>query len=514
MRAPVHVSWAAAPLCLLAACGSAADGAGALPTPDVGDPYAVRFSTLIGGRANEQPRGAGTTASGELLLVGGSGSDDFPTTEGVLQPGRAGGVMDVFVLQLGRDGELDWSTFLGGKGYDRAYSVRTDAARRVYVAGRAGPGFPLREALQNEFAGDFTDNAYGPQDGFLACLSEDGGELLWSTYLGDPGPGCVRDLDVAPDGTVHFVMLELEADLALVPERAFLARRPSDEPCGLVAQLAPWAGPGHPVELRWASYLGGTAKDSPTSVAAAPDGGTYVAGITFSADFPVAGEHADAGHGGGKDAFVARFDRDGQLLWSTFLGGSSDDGAVGTQGLKVAADGSVYVCGFTSSRDFPVVGSAFQAENAGGFDGLWEARADRFVARFSPEGRLVATTLFGGDGRDDGEGLALAPGGDVLLAGFTYSTPESLPVHPGGRSPAARGGGDGLGVVLAPDLDRLLFTLRLGGEAKDWFRACAAGPDGGLWLAGTTWGDDFPTGPGPRRRRAGEDLIVVRLEPH
>jgi hypothetical protein len=128
-------------------------------------------------------------------IYSGSGSD-----------GRgSAGDTDVFVSKFDQEGNLIWSSFLGGYNYDRAYAVEVGPNDDVFVAGRAGDGFPTTPGvLQTTFSGDNNANSlYGQQDAFVTRLAADGGSLVWSTYVGEGGQGIIRDIDVDPSGIVY-----------------------------------------------------------------------------------------------------------------------------------------------------------------------------------------------------------------------------------------------------------------------------------------------------------------------
>src|SRR5229473_2064814 len=104
--------------------------------------------------------------------------------------------------------------------------------------------------------------------------------------------------------------------------------------------------------LIYSTYLGGNSLDRGFSIAADRAGNAYVTGETLSTDFPTMNPLQANYHGGdGGDAFVAKINPTGSaLVYSTYLGGSSDDG-----GSSIAVDsaGDAYVTGFTTSTDFP-----------------------------------------------------------------------------------------------------------------------------------------------------------------
>ena len=178
----------------------------------------LRSASLLDGNSGsgslkwEQARDVVTDSRGNMIIVGGTPSPDYPTTPGAYDRSFASGgsslgnagAMDVFITKLSPDGQLIWSTYLGGPNYDRAYAVEVDGADNVIVAGRAGDGFPTTSGVaQRNFSGDRSPNSlYGSQDGFVSKISADGRNLLWSTYFGGPGLGFIRDIDVDNNGNV------------------------------------------------------------------------------------------------------------------------------------------------------------------------------------------------------------------------------------------------------------------------------------------------------------------------
>src|ERR1035441_4081638 len=99
----------------------------------------------------------------------------------------------------------------------------------------------------------------------------------------------------------------------------------------------------------WGGSSGGN--DYGQAIALDSAGNAYIAGYTNSAGFPT-GTSApiQASRAGGNDAFVAKLSADGStLLYSTYLGASSDDYAYG---IAVDATGSAYVTGYTTSSTF------------------------------------------------------------------------------------------------------------------------------------------------------------------
>ena len=128
----------------------------------VGASYNLTFATYFGGSDGEQIRDICADAQGNMYVVGGSDGPDFPTTPGCFDDSFDGsgtmvqnaGHYDAIVAKFDAAGGLVWSTYIGGPDYDRAYGVEVDNAENVYVAGRAGPGFPTTAgSFQPDFRG-------------------------------------------------------------------------------------------------------------------------------------------------------------------------------------------------------------------------------------------------------------------------------------------------------------------------------------------------------------------------
>jgi hypothetical protein len=162
--------------------------------------------------------------------------------------------------------------------------------------------------------------------------------------------------------------------------------------------------------VSYATYLGGTAEDDGYAIAVDGSGNAYVTGQTKSTNFPT----KNALHGtktGGFDVFVTELSPTGSLVYSTYIGGTSDD-----SGNAIAVDGSgdAFVAGGTKSSDFPTQG-AYQST----FGGVLDA----FVLELNSTGSaLTYSTFVGGSGSDVANGLALGNGGNAYLVGSTTST--------------------------------------------------------------------------------------------
>jgi Beta-propeller repeat len=257
--------------------------------------------------------------------------------------------------------------------------------------------------------------------------------------------------------------------------------------------------------LVYSTYLGGSNDEGIFGIGFDAQRNIYIAGETSSVDFPTQNA-LQSQVGGSYDAFVSKFDASGKhLVYSTYLGGSDYDHAVG---IRVDGDGNTYVAGLTSSKDFPVK-NALQTSNAGGSDG--------FIARLNSTGStLVFSTYLGGSGTDQVNALALGPDDSIYVAGFTSSS--DFPTTPNAMQTKCDGGvqpfciGDGFVARLGASGQRLLYSTFVGGSSYDSAAGIAVDPQGNAYVAGQTSSSDFPVRNAYQPTFGGiGDAFVVRL---
>jgi hypothetical protein len=231
-------------------------------------------------------------------------------------------------------------------------------------------------------------------------------------------------------------------------------------------------------------------------VALDASGNVYVAGRTSSTDFPVSATRFQGVSGGGTDAFVVKLNPSASgpasLVYSTYLGGSADDGA---NGIVVDASGNATVVGRTASTDFPMgTGVPFQGSNGGG--------VDTFVARLGPAGStLLYATYLGGDGDERGLAIARDSANNVYVTGHTISS--NFPTTAGAFDTGC--GSDGscnFGLMdayvaklnpAASGAASLVYSTYLGGSGNEQGVGIAVDASGRSHVTGWTDSTDFPT---------------------
>ncbi len=473
------------------------------------------FVTYIGGSLSDFVRDVAFDAQGNLYAAGGSASSDFPTTPGAYDTSldtTGIKIRDATVMKFTPNGSVIWATLVGGPEHDRAYAVEVDAQGYVYIAGRAGPGFPTTAGvLQPGFAGDLNPNSlYGVQDGFVTKLSPDGSSVIWSTFFGTDDRSFIRDMDIDDAGQVYVVLTAVSRAVPHVTSGAFQTALPS----GRNAVVAKISADG--TQVIWASYLGGSNNDVETpALRVDPAGHVHVMGGTDSTDMPTTALAFDRTYGGNYDVHVAKFTADGSdLVFGTYLGGSALDGTE-THGLALDSLGKVVVAATTTSTDFPVTAGAWQTtyggsggQNTGQFSNY---PGDAFVAILSEDGtQRLAATFLGGQFGEGLEGVMLDAANNIYITGATYS--DDFPVTGDAYQSAYAGNADFFAAKLSPDLSELLYATYMGGAGTDFGRTSAADARGNFYIGGHTQSDDFPVLSAFQTIRRGDwDGVAIRL---
>lgn len=243
--------------------------------------------------------------------------------------------------------------------------------------------------------------------------------------------------------------------------------------------------------LRYLTYLGGTRDDSATAVTVDSAGQMYITGTTTSSDFPLAGNSVQTAYKISPtssvflpNAFVAVISIDAALVYGSYFGGTGGDYPFG---IALDAQNRIYVVGTTSSADFPATASAYQTTLFG--------PTDTFVFKIDTTASTVAyATYLGGEGRDDGRGIAVSPSGLVYFAASTLSLQFPMAGKSYNNSlPGIESLVIGVMDLTQSGVSSLVYSTYFGGSTLEEVRQIALDPKGRLLVTGWTLSSDFPT---------------------
>lgn len=253
--------------------------------------------------------------------------------------------------------------------------------------------------------------------------------------------------------------------------------------------------------LVYSTCLGGTGNDQALGVAADAMGNAYVVGYTDRSGFPITAGAYDPGSGASRAAFVTKLAPDGALVYSTLLGTADATETVQAEEVAVDALGNPVLVGWTDSPTFPVTAGAFATSHGGGHDA--------FVASLSADGTSLLWSTYLGGALDDAAADIAIDGSDIYVVGHTAS--DDFPVTAGAFMPLAPAP-NGFISRLDSSGSTLTYSSLFGGSLDDTVAHVVVEPTThDVFIAGWTYSDDFPLIDALNSTLTPRDSFVARL---
>jgi uncharacterized protein (TIGR03437 family) len=392
------------------------------------------------------------------------GAADGPVTPGAAQTQPGGGLCAQVTIRLGvapcsdahivkydPDGNVVFGTLLGGTNEEAGVAIAIDSAQNVYIAGITNPGLTAGSlpTTPNAAIQSSTTSTV-----FAAKLSADGSRFLYVTYL--------------PDILATALSISVDAQ-----GNAFIAGQTSSRHAYVVKISTDGSS------IAFTKLLAGSNQETATAAVADRAGNVIVAGHTSSPDFPVTSNAAQMNLAGAQNVFVSKIDPSGNVVSSTFFGGSSADDA---NAIQTDAAGNIYIAGATTSLDLPVTHGSFQPS---AMVPMWNLGPGGFLAKLAPDASaiLYSTYVPASDGSDfpvspGVSTLSVTPSGDAYIAGTAgagFPVTRSAPQ-------ACFGGSSDVFVAHLDSQGALRDSTYFGGLTDDTAWSSAIGSDGSVLL--------------------------------
>ena len=474
------------------------------------------YSTFLGGIHDDVAAHLAIDSQGNSYILGHAASEDYPTTSNAVQQLRKRHgyyVYNIVVTKISPSGVLLYSTFLGGSTDDFAIKlhgggcqdcfaqIALDTDGNAYVTGTTTSGdFPV---TANAFQPKYPQGA--ATAAFLSAISNDGSQLLYSTFFGGAG-GAGGGLVSVKNGKVY---LSGSASAGLPTTTNALLK---SMPAGYYAAYAAIFDltKSGSAQLVASTYYGSANPISNTtargnfSLAMAIDnaGNLWLGGETYTNNLPttsnallptISAIKSSCSSGNiNSAAFLAKLSGDlSTVLYGTYLSGQTrntlDECGEWISAITMDGSGNLYLSGGTPSASFPVTPGAFQTVFPAKF-------ITPFVAKLNPSATAITwSTFFGGNGGDS------APRGDILLDaqgnvwidGYTLGG-STFPITPNAYQRSLNGGSDGFIAELSGDGKTLIYSTYLGGSRDDAVSGMALDKQNNLYISGSTQSADFP----------------------
>jgi hypothetical protein len=241
-----------------------------------------------------------------------------------------------------------------------------------------------------------------------------------------------------------------------------------------------------PFLAHFSTYFGGSGDERGYKIAVDSSGNSYIGGCTDSfGSFPVKNANSSFFGSGINDAFVFKLDPQGALVFSTYIGSSSNDDA---QDIAVDVFGNVIIAGTTFASDFPVYNAIKPIFGGGAHDG--------YITKFNSTGNgLIFSTFIGGSGKDTITAMDIDQSGNISFVGDTWSC--DLPVTTGAyqstTSECASSPYEPFVGKLNNTYNGYVFFTYLGGPGSDRIHEIEVDASGNVYVSGETESTSFPT---------------------
>ena len=304
-------------------------------------PDSDSWIATFGSNTSDYGRGIAVDGSGNVYITGYTASS-----------GEGG--YDAIIAKYDNSGTIQWQRTLGGTYDEYGLAIAVDGFGNVYITGTT------------------TSSGAGSYDAFIAKY-DNSGAIQWQRTLG--GTGDDRGYGIAVDSSGNVYIIGYTDNSGTGSNDALIAKYDTD---GLFKWQRTFGNPNVNVNLN---------VENGVDIAVDGSGNVYISGSTNSSG---AGDY---------DAFIAKYNTSGTLLWQRTLGGANAD--VGYD-IAVDSSGNVYIAGYT------------QSAGAGGQDVL--------IAKYNTDGDYQWQRSLGDTSDDQGWSIAVDGSGNVYITGYTNSS--------------------------------------------------------------------------------------------
>ncbi|WP_193172709.1 SBBP repeat-containing protein [Nisaea nitritireducens] len=449
----------------------------------------MQFVKGIGGTSAEQGDSIQVDSSGNSYVTGYfGGTVDFDPGAGTVNLTSAGN-QDIFIAKYDSSGGLVWAKGVGGTNSDYGRSIEIDSSGNSYVTGQfqGTADFDPSGVTQNLTSAGSSDIFIAKYDG--------SGDLVWAKSVGGTSADDSKSIQVDSsgnsyvtgyfDGTVDFDPSGVTQNLTSAGGNdIFIAKYDSNG--GLV----------------WAKNLGGTGGDQGDSIQVDSSGNSYAAGnFQGTSDFDPSGVTQNLTSAGGNDAFFAKYDSSGALVWAKNVGGTDYDAV---NSIQVDSSGNSYVTGiFQGTADFDPDAGVTNLTSAGLYD--------TFIAKYDSSGGLVWAKNIGGTENDIGLSVAVDSSGNSYVTGDFKGTADFDPGA--GTTNLTSAGARDIFIAKYESSGALVWVKSFGGTSDDQGRSVQVDSSGNVHVTGVFQGTvDFDPGTGTENLTSAGSLDAFLLK--
>ncbi|MCC6583325.1 MAG: hypothetical protein IT271_06455, partial [Chitinophagales bacterium] len=245
-----------------------------------------------------------------------------------------------------------------------------------------------------------------------------------------------------------------------------------------------------PIALRWATWITNNSdgEDHGHGIwVDQKDGSIYILARIIGSGLITQGPFQSASAGNldivlGKYSEPATVGGSGTRVWQTYLGGSGDDNPYA---LEQGPDGNIYVTGYTSSSNYPLIGGGAFSGNS--LNANSQTANNIFITKINQAGNSIKSAVIGGNASEQSFDLRFDPSGDIIVGGYTSSTNLGTQYAGSGASNTNNGGTDVMLFKINSDLNTIRWMRNYGGSGNDQINIMNVKTStGDIYIGGTT----------------------------
>lgn len=316
----------------------------------------LNWATYYGGTETEIVRGGVkiNPNNGDIFIAAQSTSTNFPTQDigggAWFENTNPTGEQQIVLLRFDQTGIRQWGTYFNSSFSANVYDLDLSSTGKLYIVGDNAVGYVLPTqtwlSAYNQAAPDPNDP--NGTDAFIAGFDANG-VFEWGSYFGAGIAGAqdinesFRKVKLTPDGSIYAVGIADNNSAITLDAGGFFDGTHNGNNDVLAVRFSNVGA------LEWSTYFGGTGDEKDVyGIAADSANSLYISGVTLSSDYPVqdpgSGAFFDNTLNGTQSGFIAKFNSNVGLAWSTYFGAAGNDW---NTTLDVSPNGKVYVAEYT-----------------------------------------------------------------------------------------------------------------------------------------------------------------------
>lgn len=380
--------------------------------------------------------------------------------------------------------QVIFSTYYGDIGTDDADVLAVDTLGNIYLGCHS-------DSKKLPASSEFPYKLSGGMDALIVKLNSDGKTVGYITQVGGKDWDAVQGIVSDAERNIYAVGTTYSSDFP-ISNNSF-QKEFGGESDAFVVKLNPKG------DVIWSILLGGSADEDGRDIVIDSNNTIHIVGRTASENFPTTTDRAlQPESAGGIDAFITSIDLDGNVLNSSYIGGSGND--IGFA-INTNPNGQLLIAGTTNSHDFPVKNAVQNKINGDN---------DIFITAINQNNPGIEfSSYLGGSNSDQLYGMGVDSLGKVIITGVTSST--NFPVTEGAFQQSIGGGTD---IFISKfDLEKpsMMYSTYLGGNKDDSPRSLTVSSNGNTYIVGKTNSDNYPNKNAIGNRSGESDAIVTVL---